>query len=1505
MESRLEEVTRRLKETEKSLADIYQQEKQIKTDNNWKSTFWSSSVYDFCPQADNKLGQLQRDVTGTDPSTKQVKSFFNVDSNVKYDQNTPSGSELNFESDKLISSTPKNNEDKMDWKMKEKILKERILDLQSELKNQDQILREAEERFEQAQQETANAFQEKECLKELVADLTSELTEMKQLRKREKEDIRKQFDEYQLSSKEKNQLIEAKMLATDAERHELLQNISSLQAKLNKVSDEATWFHVENSQILEERNHLEEENTILKTKLASAKKSVVFNEVASSELENLEQESLQLHCQLEKQTHQLKQFEIEREDIKTAFVQYLHLLENGGHQDDVPHASKNISLDSGNLSWKNENKGHASKFTLVSDLETLMKISIPNACYSLLADFREKFVSKDSLIQKMKGTIESLEEELHQREGMQSLQDELQQMTKRCFSNEQKVKDLMASNEFLKQQTSNFQANIETLKFQLAESEAKTEKLDFCIGQRNTHLIELQEEINKKCSEVCQLERKLRNKSCEVTSLEQQLEEKVVDFSSHLTKYKGIEEQIKAYEVQLDQSTIECNRFKLAMEKMTKDKEKLIQFHSEKLQDRKKQIESLQENSLNQRELNSDLSKQIDALSEEVGTKTEKLKDMELELNQILQKLSQKTEELDDVKLQLNFQTSESKSRINQMETSIDYLKAEISRTVKDMKENKKLYSDQIAQYGEKEKSLLGQLKVLKQAFKDKEQECIGLQQTLQQNEFMLDQSNKHISHLEDSQANTQKEMSKLEQHLLVERSQQMELVQSLKQKSDHFQKIAEQGEIQIKELTETIHELQASKMSVAKQLAEINSRLQQEQEEGLRKTASLGFMKEQYQQSNEELHHHKNTVRELEHHVKVQSEEINAFSKENRELNKSVASLKVKVDEQKVLKEKLEHHISDMDQSLNAKEEICKDLGEAIKKLQNEISMKNDNIDDLQNNLEEQQGELDNRATKVSELVTTMSEYQKEMEGRVTDLENRLKCAENDIKEKTEQIWNYKEQYETTFVELQDKSNLLEHADQTCHKLQLELTEKKASLQNLTKTVQNMKEREKESQRNKTEITQELRLTRERLQSQTNDFILARHQLEQLRHEHDKLVQQLDNMAATTNTKEMNIAQLVEENNALRVEKVQIETKMSAEIKQLQQEVKMEQQAHTMELERLKETQGLLQASKDELSELLNQTNQQKLKNGSKHEQEMNSVKASLHLLQEELKIQKENVASLNETLVLKDVALSKLQSDLKSYEKKFLNMKILQLEQNAVTQPKSVSFSTIDAVLNPDRPCTVESSKTEESSNLLEMICKEKPENDLHPDTESLVANSQTKAGNQVPFEKSFHNLKLDTTTPAFEKIRKMLVGLTASLPLHEDSIGTLSFSLETSPDMNPALSLEPSSFDHKNPESVPQEKISNDGGKTCVPIISTKPDTFQDKPLKSDLFPTFELHDQQLTSMKSPSDVPEERKAYMLHLQQRISANEQLQEEIDIQLQKLQQIEKAGSKKPKTFT
>ena len=63
----------------------------------------------------------------------------------------------------------------------------------------------------------------------------------------------------------------------------------------------------------------------------------------------------------------------------------------------------------------------------------------------------------------------------------------------------------------------------------------------------------------------------------------------------------------------------------------------------------------------------------------------------------------------------------------------------------------------------------------------------------------------------------------------------------------------------------------------------------------------------------------------------------------------------------------------------------------------------------------------------------------------------------------------------------------------------------------------------------------------------------------------------------------------------------------------------------------------------------------------------------------------------------------MSKLQSDLNSYEKKFLNMKILQLEQNAANQPKTVSFSTIDpvaadSVANIDKPCTEDSSNTEQ---------------------------------------------------------------------------------------------------------------------------------------------------------------------------------------------------------------
>lgn len=1171
-------------------------------------------------------------------------------------------------------------------------------------------------------------------------------------------------------------------------------------------------------------------------------------------------------------------------------MQYVHLLEDagteGGHQ---------VSIDSGNLSWKNDSKVQASKMALASDFEALAKISFPDACYSILTDFRSRFTAKDSLIQQMKSKIESLEESLQQKEGTESLQMELHQMTNRCLAGEQKLQELTGSHECLRQEVNRLEANADTLKFQLAECEAKSDKLDFCIGQRNAQLIELQEEINKKCSEVCQLERKLRKKSCEVTSLEQQLEEKVTDFSGHLTKYKGIEDQIRSYEDQLDRSTKECTILKTALEKMEREKEKLIQCHSAKLEEQNKQIELLQGNVRNQEELNRNLSEQIDALSQEVHIKTAELQDMELERNQTIQKLTEKSEHLEDVKLQLNFQSTESKGRANQMEMSINYLKAEIARNLQDMKENKKLLTDQITQHEQKEKTLLNQLKVLRLSVRDKEEECVGLRQTLQQNELMLEQSNRHISDLEESQALADKKMSKLEQHLLVERSKQLELIHSLKQKSDHFQQVATDEERQIQRLNENIQELQTLKMGLSEQLAENNNKLQEEQEEKMRATASLGFMKEQYEQTSAELEQLRNTVSHLEDHVKAQNEEIKTLNRENRELNKSVALFKVKVDEQKVFKEKLQHHILDLEASLKAKEEICRDLGEAIKNLQNEIMLKNDTVEGLQKNLEEQQNELDNRAAKVSELVATMSEYQKEMEGRVSNLENHLKTTENDIKERTEQIRNYKEQNEMTSLELEDKTSLLEHADQTCHKLQLELTEKKSTVQTLTQTIQNLKEQEKESTRNKSETTQELRLTRERLQSQTNDFILVRHQLEQLRHEHDKLARQLDNMAVTISNKETNISQLVEKLNTMRVEKVQTETRMSAKIKQLQQELKMEQQAHAMELERLKETQVLLQANKDELCGLLNETNQQKLKNGTKHEQEMNSVKASLHLLQDELKVQKDSVTSLNEQLVLKDVALSKLQSDLKSYETKFLQMRILQLEQNTVHQPKNGSVFPTESVANmSDKHFTgVSSAKTEQSSNLLETTCTEIPQDDLQFNVSSRLGDPQMFGDIQVQPERVPH--EPDVTGPMFEKIKKMLVNLTGGLPQHEGSVGSVlspSMAATTTPEISAAPSIDPSSLDLTNLDLDPHAKKSDEDGKCFVPLFSQKIETLHEKPPRKSDFPTtFELYNQRSTLMKSPGDFPDNRETYIQHLQQRISANEQLQGEIDVQLQKLQ--------------
>ncbi|CAI9716442.1 Hypothetical predicted protein [Octopus vulgaris] len=1242
MELRLKEVTHRLQETEKSLANIYLMEQHDLKEkafgvDNLSQDFWYK----------NSLDQIR---------------WNNSSSNVSEQSSLTDSLGMAFKNDDMVASTPKKHNKKSNEPIKNKYQEKMDL-LQTELKIQDQSLREAEERYEKAQKNSADANSENENLQKTIHNLKDEINQIKQRNFIEKEDTRKHFESYKRNIEEKCHLLERKISNLNKERDNLLQNIHELESNLKKYENQIRKIHDKNEQEIQEKHSLIDENALLKRELKSAKFTASVIESTSSELENMRQENCHLQYRIQLKTQQVKDNAAEKESIKEILREFVcHIKdESSSNSESNPpqQVTKPEQNDSGILSWRPDSQQPPSK--VVSEFEALLQISVPTACSSLLTDIQNKFADKEAKIQQLQAFNQSL---------AASKEERLKVENQEADNYKRKITELSESNNYLSKQLDELKENFQSVKYQLAESEAKAENLDFCISQRNTQLVELQEELNNKENNICQLEKKLREKSHEIVTLDAQLSERMRDFNEQFNKYQQFEDVLRSCEAKLDQTQAECSNYRQEMEDIKKEKENDLQLYLKQFTEKDKLIESFQRKSEEQQVVIEDLLKQVNILSGELFTKSESFKALQYQEQETSQKLMQKNEELENMQKQLDCQSSESKNCINQMEKTIENFKAQMKYYIKDAEKNNSQYVAELALKNSKEQSLVNQIKQLEQSLKEKEQQCNNLQQTHQENQSMLDKSYELISQLKKSQVSTLKEISRHEKHIVIERSKRMELELILKNKCDQLQKLTRESNTDIKMLQETVRDLQQAKDNLTEHSCNITSQLQKELKVGENTNTHLNTLQEQYNKKNEELQQLINSADKMKEQIKFQEEQIALTTRENNNLHQVVAALQAKVSNLNFEKQESKRNIENLEYNLKAKEELLEDTRDAVKKLQTELNLKKEENDDLQSTIREQHLQLEERAQKVAELVKSMSDYRIEMENRVKDGKNLLDQEQIDIKNKIKQIVQYREQYQKTVEELQNTTSLLEAKSQTCHKIELELASKNALIENSAKTIQNQTLKEKELIEYKAEITQELRLAREQLQNQTADFMLVRSQQTKLRHENDKLLQKIETLTATLNTKQTEISKLTENVSILRLEKIKSESKMSTEIKQLKQEIKMEQQTHSMELERLKETKLQLQKNKEDISTKLNESNKKHLKAVTQHEKDLNSLKASLHLLEDEVKVQKEAVISGNETIVLKDIEISKLKSDLTNMEKILLSLKFLQFGQNKVPQ-------------------------------------------------------------------------------------------------------------------------------------------------------------------------------------------------------------------------------------------
>ncbi|GAB1597570.1 coiled-coil domain-containing protein 18-like [Argonauta hians] len=1238
MELRLKQVTQRLHQTEKSLANIYLLEQQ---DLKEKVFCVDNLSQNNCHGMDNSMDEIGWNSSYvSEPST--ITDVLG----------------MTFQDTNMVSSTPKKHK-KISNNPIRNIYQEKLETLQGELKVQDQILREAEERYEKAQKHTADANSAKENLQKTVDKLTAEIKQIKQKNSFEKEDTRKHFETYKRNIKEKCHLLENKILDLNKERDDLLQKGCEFESTQMKHEMKMRKIQEKYDQEVQEKHSLIDENALLKRELKSASFKASVIESTSSALENVRQENCYLQYEMKLKSQQIKDNAAEKETIKEVLREFLRVIKDestSNNKENLPlNATQLEANDSGILSWKQDCQQPPSK--VQSEFEALLHISIPTACSSLLADIQNKIADKDTKIEQlMHSNEERSKEEILQADNYREGQ--------------KKITELSERNNYLSEKLNQMKETFQSTKYQLAESEAKSENLDFCISQRNTQFVELQEELNKKENNIFQLETKLRNKSHELVVLDAKLNERMKDFNDQFTKYQHYEDELRSCEAKLDQTQAECNNYRQEMLAIKKENENDLQLYLKQFKDKDKLIESMQQKSDEQHQVIEDLLKQVDSLTGEVLTKSENIKNLQYKDQENTQKIINTNEELESTLKQLDFQTAANKNYVNQTEKTIERLKAQINCCVKDAEKNNNQFREQLTLKDSKEQSLINQIRLLECSLREKEQKHDNLHQSYQDNQSMLEKSYEIISHLKKSQVSTLKEISKHEKHVVIERSKRMELELTLKNKCDQLQEVSKESDANINTLKRTVHDLQQAKDRLTEHNNNITTQLQNEVKVANDITTQVKILQQQLKKKTEEFQQLANSVTEMKEHGKFQEEQIALKDKENNNLHQVVAALQAKISSQHSEKKENKSNIEHLEYNLKAKEELLDDSRDAMRKLQTELHLKKDENENLQSTIKEQHQQLEERTQKVTELIKSMSDYRAEMENRLKDSHNLLEHEQNDMRNKEEQIAQLKEQYQKITEELQSKTQLLEAKYQKCHNFELELASKNAFIENSLATIKNQNLKEKELVEYKAELTQELRLAREQLQNQTTDFMLVRTQQTKLRHENDKLQEKTDIFSASLDTKQAEIAKLTEDLNILRLSKIKSESKLSTDIKQIQQELKMEQQTHSMELERLKQTNAFLKKNKVEITAQLNESNKKHLKASTQHEQDASSLKASIHLLKEELKVQKETITSANEAIVLKDIEISKLKSELVNFEKFLLSLKYLQLDQNKIPQ-------------------------------------------------------------------------------------------------------------------------------------------------------------------------------------------------------------------------------------------
>ncbi|XP_028667283.1 coiled-coil domain-containing protein 18-like isoform X1 [Erpetoichthys calabaricus] len=1071
-------------------------------------------------------------------------------------------------------------------------LKEHIISLEAEVNAQENALRDAERKLEQSQLTVLATERVVDKLKEELKRVKSECAEKTWQAKR--------------TEQQRNEALynaEKLTVALQQCKENFSDKLKKVLGSENTCKESLAQCNHERQQVERKYLTLETEIDQLRQQMRQLKEDISKENTAKSQLESEKNKTLSLLEDAKQTISRLEKELIDKENI----IKENNCLKN--ENEELQSTSNDLKEKLIRFEQKMvENQDELTslesilhQFSLKENIgiKTYEKKESQNL-ESFVHDLRMQLELKEGEIKKLQTEITSYKMNDH----LSPENHENGQYSHFEKTGERKYHQMLPLILGLKEDKKKLEDLVQMFRKKQAEAEVKISSLETRMAQRTTQFQQIQDELLDKAAESVKLEKEVKKKESQISSLEAQLEEKISLYSTTAIRIADLEEELEGKNNHIHFLEVSLGKEK---QEALQTRENLKKAHMDKYTELENQVDMLQSDLEHKQLQLRDQERRLAALQHECLTNQQQAESLESALTVARQELEKATKCNKEALKEFQNQATDSANKIRYLEAALTTCDNELKCCIQRAEEDKNLFEKQLKRKCEEVQQLQKELKCSIETLQETSEQNMRLQQMLEEQQLMLQQSTTRVGELEDHQSELQKMISSLEQELQKQKTATKDQLRTVDEHLQTARRDIEYKDLQISELMETARQVKMERNNDKEELNKMEKEMLRLRNDSSSQAIQLSQLEVNLQETKEQLEKKSDLVIDLEEQLHRSEADRRNSLQRTQEFEDQLKTVRGELMDTIQQLQQLQDALQQCQLSTEEKDLTIQKLSAELRDCKNELDDRNNELLDMDQALKERQWELKQRAVQLTKLDLTIREHQAEMEEKLCQLEGALAKSKQELTERNKQIEILVDKLKIAEEELQQKDDF----------------EKQA-----------------------VEHRQQVRLAREQLQQ-------VHRELAEARKEGERLAEELNETIQISHEKEARANRLAEDLGVAHARCSQIEARMKAKIEKLQGDYFHHKEAHKREILGLQENQTSSLASSGTLSTNLKNTQEYLKEKLQQRERDLEEAEGNILHLQAELQERDDVIQAGKEALLIKKSEVARLQAKISSYER------------------------------------------------------------------------------------------------------------------------------------------------------------------------------------------------------------------------------------------------------------